>query len=111
MSSANNRSASTQIAEKITKILDEGSTAALVTLISAERNVGAKLLVQHDGDRHGSLGAEELDDAVIQRASLFLQSKDETLAFAVKDFAPQLTAASSAQVLFEEERAFYQKPE
>jgi xanthine dehydrogenase accessory factor len=101
MSPANARSHSTQIAERITHILDEGSTAAVVTLISAATNVGAKLLVEENGERCGSLGAQDLDGAVVQRAGAFLHSRGDMAAMGVKEFAPELSEFADAQLLFE----------
>jgi xanthine dehydrogenase accessory factor len=101
MSPANERSHSTQIAERITLILEEGSTAALVTLISAESNVGAKLLVEENDRSYGSLGDQKLDEAVLHQAIAFLHSREETLAVGMKEFAPDVSRFADAQVLFE----------
>lgn len=98
MCSAKKRSNSIQIAERITQILEEGSAAALVTLVSAERNVGAKLLVEENGETCGSLGAADLDKAVGQRAVVFVGSRDDITSVGVKEFAPQF---GNAQLLFE----------
>jgi len=101
MSSANNRSPSTEIAEQITRTIEEGSTAALVTVIRAETNVGAKLLVEETGLSYGSLGPQDLDEAVAQRAGAFVESREDIAVVGVKEFAPGLTAFADAQLLFE----------
>ncbi len=101
MSSANNRSSSTQIAERITQILEAGSAAALVTLIGAEANVGAKLLVEENAQTYGSLGAHGLDKAAAQRAIQFVQSRNDMATLGVKEFAPELRDLAEAQLLFE----------
>lgn len=91
----------TSVSQIVARILEEGSTAALATLIEAPANVGAKLLVEESAAFWGSLGSRELDEAVARYAVEFLDSKEETRAFQVKEFAPALTEWSNAQVLFE----------
>jgi xanthine dehydrogenase accessory factor len=91
----------TTIAERITRILDEGSVAALITLIAAPANVGAKLLVDQDGGRLGTLGDDQLDAAVVNHAPKFLYSNEETESLHVKGLAPELSAWNEAQLLFE----------
>ena len=101
MSSANNRSHSTEIAERITRTISEGSTATLVTLIRAEANVGAKLLVEENGEVRGSLGSDELNERVKTRVAAFIDSHADMLVTEVKDFAPELVDFAGAQLLFE----------
>ena len=101
MSSANNRSHSTEIAERITRIISEGSTATLVTLIRAEANVGAKLLVDENGEVCGSLGPDELNERVKTRVAGFIDSHADMLVTEVTDFAPEFVECAGAQLLFE----------
>ena len=101
MASANDRSLSTQIAERITHIISEGSSATLVTLIRAETNVGAKLLVDQDGVVYGSLPSQELNETVVTRVSAFSGSHADMLVVDVKELAPQLSEFAGAQLLFE----------
>ena len=101
MSSANDRSHSTQIAERITRTISEGSTATLVTLIRGETNVGAKLLVDENADVCGSLGSQEIDQAVVARVPTFIGSRADMLVVDVHEFAPQLIYLADAQLLFE----------
>jgi len=101
MSSANNRTQFTEIAERITRLLAEGLTGTLVTVMSAETNVGAKLLVEENGRSYGSLGAQDLDDAIAQRARVFSESKDDIAVLSGKAFAAELTAFAGTQLLFE----------
>ena len=101
MSSANDRSPSTQIAERITHTISEGSTATLVTLIRAETNVGAKLLIEDNGVVCGSLGSQELNRAVVVRASAFSESPADMLVIDASEFAPELTHLADTQLLFE----------
>lgn len=101
MSSANDRSHSSQIAERITRTISEGSTATLVTLIRAESNVGAKLLVEESLDVLGSLGSAKLNEAVAQRARAFIESRADMRVVELKEFAPELDDLAGAQLLFE----------
>jgi xanthine dehydrogenase accessory factor len=85
----------------IEHVLDEGSIAALATLTSAPKNVGAKILVAESGPAVGSFGDAALDKAVAHRATKFLEARDEAHLFQVRDFAPELTKWAEASVLFE----------
>jgi xanthine dehydrogenase accessory factor len=103
-----NNAQSNSITEAALQILEDGSIAALATLIDGaaggSANVGEKLLVRESGVSNatvGSLGGEDVDRAVIEQAALFLKSKEDTRMFRVKDFAPALTDWSEAQILFE----------
>jgi xanthine dehydrogenase accessory factor len=59
-------------------------------------------LLERAGDQpRGSLGDEALDRAVALHAAAFLESRVETRVFRVKEFAPELTDWSDAQILFE----------
>src|SRR5687768_13740299 len=98
MSSANDRFDSTEIAERITRTISEGSTATLVTLIRAESNVGAKLFVEKGLEVFGSLGSQELNEAVAGRVRSFIESRTDMLVVDLKEFAPEL---AEAQLLFE----------
>jgi xanthine dehydrogenase accessory factor len=105
MKADNPRTKSTSISEAIRKVLDNGSTATLVTLIESSptvaSRVGAKLLLNESGERTGSLGAAELDVAIARQSSLFLKSRREAEMFKVESFAPQLDEYSGATILFE----------
>jgi xanthine dehydrogenase accessory factor len=101
MSSENNRIHFFEIADRIARTVAEGSTATLVTVISAETNVGAKLLVEENGRSYGSLGAQDLDGAVAERARAFVESRDDIDVVSVKEFAPGLIASIGTQLLFE----------
>ena len=105
--SSDNQAGSNSITERVSRILQEGSVAALATLIEAPTNagkVGTKLLVEElgaQGTTFGSLGDDALDHAVTEQAARFLESKVETRVFQVKEFAASLTEWSEAQILFE----------
>ena len=106
--SPENKARSNSIPEAVSRTLQDGSIAVLITLVEAATNstanVGAKLLVNNPettGRTVGSLGSEALDHAVVENASKFLESKAETHVFQVMEFAPALTEWSGAQILFE----------
>lgn len=103
-----NKTQSHSITETVSRILDQGSIAALATLIEAPKNsatiVGTKLLVEAAAERVsivGGLGDDALDQAVVKHASSFLGSKADTRVFRVQEFAPELSAWDEAQILFE----------
>ncbi len=72
MTADKNQAQAILISDAIRKVLDEGSVAALATLIDATNDesslvVGAKLLVDESPNRVGGLGDSDLDDAVANR--------------------------------------------
>ncbi|MDQ5844837.1 MAG: XdhC family protein [Acidobacteriota bacterium] len=89
------------ISAAIARIIEDKFTAVLITLIEGPTNVGSKLLVEPSGSTIGTLGYESLNSSVVQQAARFLDSKDETRAFQVKEFAPEIADLSEARVLFE----------
>lgn len=89
------------IPQAITRVLQEGSLAVLVTLIEAERGVGAKLLVEETGALTGGLGDASLDDAAAVQARLFLASRAEAKSFRVEEFARDLWEWRTSRLLFE----------
>ena len=94
------------ISDAISKVLDEGTVAALATLIDGTNDesglaVGTKLLVKESRERIGGLGDSDLDDAVARQALIFLASRREAETFKVEAFAPQLDKHAGASVLFE----------
>jgi xanthine dehydrogenase accessory factor len=96
-----NESPTALLLKAIEHVLDEGSTAALATLTSGQKNIGAKILVPETGAAVGSFGDVALDKAVAQRATEFLAARDETHLFQVLDFAPELSEWAEASILFE----------
>jgi xanthine dehydrogenase accessory factor len=103
MPSPENRTKVSSIPKAVSRIIEEGSIAAIATLIEGRVNVGAKLLVQELAATvaTGSLGDEALDRAVVQHALKFIASKEETRVFQVKEFEPALAEWNEAQILFE----------
>ncbi len=96
-----NSTRSNLIAETINQLLADGLVAVLATLIRAPSGVGSKLIVDTRGERAGTLGDDTLNAATASQAALFLETKEEIRVFAVKEFAPQLSEWSEAEILFE----------
>ena len=95
-----------EILRAIARVLETNSIAALATLVEAELDVGAKLLVDEAGERMGSLGDSRLDDAVASFARTFLQSRAEARTFKLEEIIGPIgrLAASpelDARILFE----------
>src|SRR4030095_10400370 len=60
------------------------------------------ILFEEDGTVTRSLGGDlDLDSAVIQQASAFLKSREDTRALSVGEFAVDFTSRPDARVLFE----------
>jgi xanthine dehydrogenase accessory factor len=117
--SSGNDTPPASLTEIISRILEQGSLAVLTTLIdapvistaaaaenatTATAHIGSKLLIDFSsapGKTIGTLGNVELDRAVAQYATQFLNSKVETRVFEAKEFAPALSEWSEVQILFE----------
>jgi len=83
------------------KVIEKGGIAALITIIDGAGNVGAKLLVDQENRLTGDLGEKALAEAVIRQAAVFLQGREETRVYRGQEFAPELSAWSTTQLLFE----------
>lgn len=92
---------SAHITRRIAGLLEEGSTAALATIVEAEKCVGAKLLVEPTGARTSTTGDAELDDALAEYARAFLGSRAEARTLRVEEFAHGLETWRGARVMFE----------
>ena len=95
------QSLSALIPQAIARVLGESSVAALATLVEAARNIGAKLLIEENGARTGSLTDAALDEAIARHAKLFLASRAEAKMFKVEEFAHVNSQWDAARVLFE----------
>jgi len=94
------------VTEAVARVLGEGATAALVTLVEAptERGAarsGAKMLVEESGALAGSFGDGTLERSIAAHAPAFLASRAEARAYRVEEFAAGLEAWRGARVLFE----------
>ena len=87
MDETKGQSPSQQITKAITRVLDTGSIAAVVTVISGTDAIGAKLLFEDGRLSLGSSGDARLDNLIAQRAILFLESRDETKMISVSEVA------------------------
>ena len=75
MGGAGESNLSANITRRVAALLEEGSTAALATIVEAQTGVGAKLLVETSGSRTGTTGDEALDAALAVYAQTFLASR------------------------------------
>jgi len=90
------------IRDRIRKLLAEGSTATLVTVLQSEvLQVGAKLLIRDGGDTFADLGVASVNKAAVQEAFRFLRGRDEAKSSRVSEFAPELASKVDALLLFE----------
>ncbi|MGH9881421.1 MAG: XdhC family protein, partial [Pyrinomonadaceae bacterium] len=89
------------ITKAVNRVLEDGRVAALATLVEGGSRIGAKLLIEENGLTTGSFGGSELDEAVIDYARTFLESRDEAKTIRVGDFAPGLRPVIEARILFE----------
>ena len=96
------KQSSTQtIASAVALVLEANSLAALATLVEAENNIGAKLLVAETGARTGSLGDEALDEAVASSAGTFLDSRAEAQTFKLEELTTDFQERPDVRILFE----------
>lgn len=96
---------SNSITQAISRVLQEGAVAVLITLIEAPldtaQSVGAKLLIESSGESVGNLGDAALDESVADQAVKFLAARSEAQTFRVEEFAPALAGWRGARLLFE----------
>jgi xanthine dehydrogenase accessory factor len=92
-----------RLTRSLARVLEEGSLAALVTVVEAARGVGAKVLFEASGAGAGAgtTGDDALDDALRERARAFLAGREEARTLGVEEFAPALGEWRGARVLFE----------
>jgi xanthine dehydrogenase accessory factor len=96
-----NEKTNSDIAAVIERVLEEGTVAALVTLVEAPYGVGAKMLVEGSEAATGSLGNSSLDEAVKKQAVAFLESRDDAHLFQAREFASGLNEWAEVRVLLE----------
>jgi xanthine dehydrogenase accessory factor len=89
------------VPKMIEKILERGEIASVVTIVRGPGAIGAKLLVNENGETTGTLGNAALDLLVVDKAESFLASREETRMFSVSDFAPDFLGARETSLLFE----------
>jgi xanthine dehydrogenase accessory factor len=101
MSGAGDTNLSTQLTRAVARVLNEGASAVLATVVEAERCVGAKVLIEGVGAWTGTTGDAALDDALAEHAGAFLSSHAEARTLQVEEFAPALDDWRGARVMFE----------
>jgi xanthine dehydrogenase accessory factor len=89
------------LTKQIKRVLNNGSTAVMATLMDGAELVGAKLLIEASGISCGSLGSDSLDHAAREFATSFLASRDQARMVRAGDFAADLTGWEEAKILFE----------
>jgi xanthine dehydrogenase accessory factor len=89
------------IVKTIEQLLERGEVALIVTKVSGQGAIGAKLLVREGGVLLGSLGDPVLDSLVTNHASRFLTSRDETRMISASELDPNLPGARETNLLFE----------
>ena len=95
------------ISKAIDGVLGQGAAGVLVTLIELpERDlpelcVGSKLVTRESGERVGTLGAPELDEAVARHAHAFLSSRDDAKSIKLEELAADLSEFHGLRLLFE----------
>jgi len=95
------QSSSQGIARAVVRVLERNSVAALATVVEAGARVGAKLLIEETGERSGSLGSPELDEAAAAYAGTFLQSRAEARTFKLDEITDEFEPGTEARILFE----------
>lgn len=102
MSADNSSAVRTNFSDRIQRLLAEGASATLVTVLQSQTlEVGAKLLIGANGETVGDLGNAGLNQAAIREASKSARARDEAKAVNVSDFAPELDSLSDVRLLFE----------
>jgi xanthine dehydrogenase accessory factor len=99
MTEAGNQSSS--IVKTIEQLLERGEVALVVTKVSGQGAIGAKLLVRDSEIVLGTLGDPALDLLVTNHASRFLASRDETRMISASELDANFPAARETNLLFE----------
>ena len=81
MTEASNQTSS--VMKMIAQVLERGEIALVVTIVSGPGAIGAKLLVHENGATAGSLGDRALESHVVDQATGFLASREETRMFSL----------------------------
>jgi xanthine dehydrogenase accessory factor len=92
---------SAELTRALARVVEAGGVAVLVTVVEAERGVGAKMLFEARAVRTGTTEDAALDDALEGHARAFLESRAEARTLRAEEFAPALEAWRGARVLFE----------
>ena len=101
MNEKKDRSPSHELLKVINQLLEAGSIAAIVTVLTGREHVGSKIIVEESGRRFGTLYSDELDSAVTTRAQKFLEAREDTRTISLRDIAPLLSSSEEILLLFE----------
>lgn len=100
MNDKSDQASSSSVVKLISRLLETGTVAVLVTVIESSEFIGAKLLIDEQGNTNGSVGAPELDSLAILHARKFLDSRDHIRAIRAREIAPE-TKFAETLFLFE----------
>jgi len=101
MSEQKDRSPSPELLKVINQLLEAGSIAAVVTVMTGHQLVGSKLIVEENGRRFGTLHSDELESVVAIRAQKFLEAREDTRTISLTEIAPLLSPSEEILLLFE----------
>ena len=88
--------------DDIRAVLEEGSSAILVTVLKSSRlRVGAKLLIRDGQVSTGDLGDEDLNAAAMTEAAKFRSGRDDARTVQVSEIDPKLPDFTDSALLFE----------
>jgi len=87
-----------ELAHQLKSILEQGRTAALVTVVEGAANVGSKMIVEQSGATFGTLG--DFDQAVNEYVTQFLTSLEPMRILTGAELTPE-SMHPDAQILFE----------
>lgn len=92
---------SIKIIKAIQRILEEGKTATLATVVDESENISAKLLIDEEGNLTGNLGDEELNKIVSSYSSKFLLTRAETITKKISEISQMPSRFADARIMFE----------
>jgi xanthine dehydrogenase accessory factor len=95
------RDQTSSITKMIEQVLERGEVALVVTKVTGQGSIGAKLLVRDSGSTFGSLSDPAMDLLVTNHASRFLASRDDTRMINAGELDPNFPAARETNLLFE----------
>ncbi|MFN2531563.1 MAG: XdhC family protein [Pyrinomonadaceae bacterium] len=90
-----------RLLQEIQRLLGSNESGVLVTVLAGSDSVGSKILVVGSRLVAGTLGDTELDTAVVTQANVFLESREDTRAVKLSEFAQSVTSRDEITVLFE----------
>ncbi|HEY6244682.1 MAG TPA: XdhC/CoxI family protein [Pyrinomonadaceae bacterium] len=101
MSEKKDRSPSQELLKVINQLLEAGSIAAVITVMTGPELVGSKLIVEESGRRFGTILNDELDSLVATRARKFLEAREDTRTISLREIAMVLSPSEEILLLFE----------